>query len=48
MGGNGDNGDRVVVTHGGCSLANGGESSSFAAFLVGALALLRIGRRRAR
>jgi chitinase len=38
---------KVVITHGGCSLASGGDTSSFAAFLVGALALLSVGRRRA-
>ena len=37
----------AIVTHGGCSMANGSASSSFAALLLGAAALLRFGRRRA-
>jgi MYXO-CTERM domain-containing protein len=41
-----DDDGEVIVTHGGCSLASANASSSFAAFLVAALALLGAGRRR--
>jgi MYXO-CTERM domain-containing protein len=41
-----DDDGKVIVTHGGCSLASPNASSSFAAFLVAALALLGAGRRR--
>jgi hypothetical protein len=41
-----DDGGTRVITDRGCSLANGGGHSSFAALLLGFAALLRAGRRR--
>jgi MYXO-CTERM domain-containing protein len=41
-----DQGTTTVVTHGGCSVAEGNRASSFSAFVLLALGLVRLGRRR--